>query len=419
MRTIIQNIFLITLFAVGLFACNDSTTTSTTGTSVTVPASVQNQYTLKYSGEDVDGLVDSTLYTVIIGSDSSLTIDPNPPLTDPTEEDFYETGTTQITWTNGDYAYVLSTLSDGSFNEINVLDTKNLTNNYPTFKGQFAEDTNVNGTAAVGKALVGAEVTAKCADGSGFIYSVTTRNDGSWSGKVSETSFPCAFSVTDGTQGITLTSYGMTEGVVNITPLSHLAIAIATGKNPDQWFSGTDIGIVENTFNSAIDDLKAALITAGFTLPDGSFLTEKLSIGDLWDKVLDDLAASIAASTEYNSFDQLVAAFKDGNTTIPTYTASETSGSGSYDLTITISVNGSSNEVVIEDIAKPESEEQFCSVENYSYFQEGQDSADYSWAVNSCSFSGSEGNINATLDYNYEGTVFSYTYDINYLYTAN
>ncbi|MBF6058906.1 MULTISPECIES: hypothetical protein [Thiomicrorhabdus] len=147
----VKNLLMIGFVSLSLTGCiggsttdteTDTTTSETSQTTATVPASVQNQYTLKYSGENIDGLIDQTSYTVIIASDNSLTIDSNTPLTDPTEEDFYETGTAQITWTNGDYAYVLSTNTDGSFNEINVLDTKNLTNNYPTFKGQFTEETS-------------------------------------------------------------------------------------------------------------------------------------------------------------------------------------------------------------------------------------------------------------------------------------
>ncbi|WP_319380587.1 hypothetical protein [Thiomicrorhabdus sp.] len=410
----ILNLFMLGILTLSLTACNDSSS-SNSGGGVSVPASLQNQYTLKYSGENVDGLSDGTFYTVIIGSDSSLTIDSNTPLTNPTNEDYNQSN--EITWKNGDYAYVLSAKSDGSFNEINVSDTKNLTNQVPTFKGQFAEDSNVGGTAAIGKAISGAQVTAKCANGSGFEYSVTTRNNGSWSGKIPSASFPCAFSITSG--NMTLTSFSSLEGTVNITPLTQLMIAKATAQNPNQWFNGSDINIAQNALDTAIDDLKTALTSAGFTLPDGNFLSGKFSIGDLWDKVLDDLAASIEASSQYASFDELVTAFKNGNDTIPDYTESNNSGgsSGIYDLTITTSFSGSQNTITIENIPKPASRDEFCSVENYDYFQQGQNSNEYSWQVNSCSFSGNEGNISATMNYNSQGTSYSYSYDINYLYT--
>jgi len=106
--------------------------------SATLPAAVQKQYTLVYSGAAVDGLTDKTSYTVTLDSDNQLIIG-SQTLTNPTNEDYYNQGTTDIVWASGNYRYILSTKTDGSLNEINVVDAENETNGFPTFKGQFAE----------------------------------------------------------------------------------------------------------------------------------------------------------------------------------------------------------------------------------------------------------------------------------------
>ena len=111
-----------------LSACNSSSSGGSGGGTATIPASLQAQYTLNYFDADTastpdDGLVGGQDYNVIIASDNSLTID-STVLKDPKEEGLFGTGNTEITWRNGDFAYVLSTKSDGSLNEINVFDTR-------------------------------------------------------------------------------------------------------------------------------------------------------------------------------------------------------------------------------------------------------------------------------------------------------
>ncbi|WP_319381037.1 hypothetical protein [Thiomicrorhabdus sp.] len=105
---------------------------------VTVPASVVNQYTLTYSGTDAEGLVNATDYTVVIDSQSQLTIN-GTVFANPTLEDYYNQNQQDIVWKSGDYAYILGTKPDDSFNEINLVNTANLTNGVPTFIGQLAE----------------------------------------------------------------------------------------------------------------------------------------------------------------------------------------------------------------------------------------------------------------------------------------
>lgn len=125
----------------------NTTTDQNNENSATLPAAVQKQYTLVYSGAAVDGLTDKTSYTVTLDSDDQLIIG-SKTLTNPTNEDYYNQGSTDIVWASGDYRYILSTKTDGSLNEINVVDAENETNGFPTFKGQFAETNSTTASSS-------------------------------------------------------------------------------------------------------------------------------------------------------------------------------------------------------------------------------------------------------------------------------
>jgi hypothetical protein len=56
----------------------------------------------------------------------------------------------------------------------------------------------LKGTAAIGSPIVGATVTAKCSDNSGFINAIITQANGTWSGNVANGALPCALQVTGG-----------------------------------------------------------------------------------------------------------------------------------------------------------------------------------------------------------------------------
>ncbi|MBN2646850.1 MAG: hypothetical protein JXR44_03585, partial [Thiotrichales bacterium] len=331
-----------------------------------------------------------------------------------------------------------------------------------------AEQTaDLNGTAAVGAPIVGGQVTAKCSDGSGFTTSVTTNTNGTWSGQVGLGALPCALSVNDSNRNIVLKSFTASPGLVNITPLTNLIVARATNQDPTTWFNSNAIEIAETQLTQAANALRTALNGAGFALPEGNPLNVPFVIGDNWDRVLDDLDASIQASAEIESYQALLNGFREGNNFIPSYTAANGGGNtggdtggdnggntggdtggdnggntggdtggdnggntggdtgggvdignGNYDLTLSINVQGNVTEIVVEDIAKPANQSEFCSVENYQYFQEGQ-GADVSFQINSCSFNDPVGQINATLNGNANGFPFNINYTVTYTYTLN
>ncbi|WP_331344215.1 hypothetical protein [Cellvibrio sp. UBA7661] len=189
----------------------------------------------------------------------------------------------------------------------------------------------VSGTAAVGAAIVNGTVTAKCADGSGFIQTVTTNAQGVFSGSLPLASFPCALQITDGTPAVTLHSYALTSGTVNITPLTDLLVANASTQLPSTWFQGTSWQIDSAQLQTAQNNLKTILTNANYSLPSGNFdpLTISFQIGDVWDQLLDQLQAAIDASSTLSSYADLLNLVKDGNfNSIPPKTSGGGSGTG-------------------------------------------------------------------------------------------
>ncbi|MDF2447469.1 MAG: hypothetical protein K0S46_2705 [Moraxellaceae bacterium] len=164
--------------------------------------------------------------------------------------------------------------------------------------GPASTSTTLRGTAAVGAAIVNGTLTARCADGSGFTATVTTDADGAWSGEVKNGVLPCALQISGGTPAITLHGFATSAGVTNVTPLTDLALALATTQTPATWFAGTPTTLAPATLDAAVASLQTALQNGGYTLAPGSFdpFGTAFTIGDFWDQVLDQLQAAIAAS---------------------------------------------------------------------------------------------------------------------------
>ena len=177
----------------------------------------------------------------------------------------------------------------------------------------------LSGTAAVGAAIVGGTVTARCSDGSSFTQTVTTDANGNWSGTLNSGVLPCALRVTGGTPPDTLYSYASTTGTVNITPLTTLALAQATSQQPADWFAAFDGTPVD--VDTAADEVLDALNDASFDFPatGNPFTTPFVADGTGWDGLLDDLRQAITDDPALADLDALVTLVKDGNlgTSIP------------------------------------------------------------------------------------------------------
>tara|TARA_A100001391_G_scaffold151462_3_gene109103 strand:+ start:18362 stop:20863 length:2502 start_codon:yes stop_codon:yes gene_type:complete len=171
----------------------------------------------------------------------------------------------------------------------------------------------LGGTAAVGAAIQMGTVTAQCSDGSGFTSTVTTNADGAWSGEVDSAGLPCVLTVTGGTPPVTLRGYASQAGTVNITPISDMVLALATGSADGSWVATPANWPDTATVNAKKSELLAAMSDAGFTLPAGDPFTRALVIGDDWDQVLDAIQAAIDDDPALTDYAALVTLVKDGN----------------------------------------------------------------------------------------------------------
>lgn len=125
---------------------------------------------------------------------------------------------------------------------------------------------------------------------------------------------PCAIQVTGGTPNVTLHSYATQAGVVNVTPLTDLALALATSSVPSDWFNGAT---PTATLALGVSGLEQALKDANFTLPSGSFdpftTAFDATAANEWDKLLEQLKDAIAADPSIADHAALITLIKDGN----------------------------------------------------------------------------------------------------------
>ena len=172
---------------------------------------------------------------------------------------------------------------------------------------------DLTGTAAIGEAIKDADVTASCKDGTGFKQTVKTAENGTWSGQVDESKFPCAIQVKSGEQSYH--SYATKAGNVNITPFTDLAIALATTQTPETWFKTTSPVITETQLKKAVTDLTTQLKANGYSFPaEFDLLASKFEIGDAFDKALDAFGIALTESaTSIKNYAALIDIVKSGN----------------------------------------------------------------------------------------------------------
>ena len=171
----------------------------------------------------------------------------------------------------------------------------------------------LTGTAATGAAIVGGQVAAKCAAGSG---SATTSATGAYTMAITNGALPCALRVTtsDGTvlhsvqpgAGATTASFN-----VNVTPLTEMVLAAATGQSPASFFDamGSTTAMSDSAVNDALATVKAALSAVadlGSTNPlsDELVAATSSSAGNPHDQKIDAVMAAVLA---YDAVGQAIA----------------------------------------------------------------------------------------------------------------
>ncbi|MFA7679538.1 MAG: hypothetical protein WCY07_05250 [Pigmentiphaga sp.] len=170
----------------------------------------------------------------------------------------------------------------------------------------------LSGTAAIGAPIVGGAVEVLCATGPSL--SATTDAGGNWQVSLGSHTFPCSARVQNGQPMVTLHSHAPDDGAqVNITPLTDLILAYATGQTPAAWFENRS-DVSQAALNDATDRVLAAFAAAGYTVPEGNPFTTVFEIGDVWDQLLDALGESLTAASL--SLEDVLAGFADGELSV-------------------------------------------------------------------------------------------------------
>lgn len=178
----------------------------------------------------------------------------------------------------------------------------------------FKQVVAIQGAAAEGAALVGAQVNAKCSDGSTFTTKVTTDASGKFIGQVGEQAFPCALKVTTAAPVKTYYSIATQSGTTNINLLTDISLVLASGKSGADWFASNDWANVKANLAKAQSALKESLYNLGYVLPAGELqsFTAQFQLGDAWDKLLDQINVGIS-KTPGMTYESLIGLLKSGN----------------------------------------------------------------------------------------------------------
>lgn len=173
----------------------------------------------------------------------------------------------------------------------------------------------VNGTAAIGEAIAGGSVTAKCSDGSGFLSPVLTDSKGDFSGTVAEGALPCAIKVVSQDGSIILHSLALEAGITNITPITDMIIAFASSEIPEDWFASDSPEFILSSLEDVTRTFLSSLEDAGFELPSESFdpFNHAFEINDPSDRLLDSIQLAIVGNANIDNYEALLDLFRDGN----------------------------------------------------------------------------------------------------------
>gem|GEM_PF-421025 len=119
---------------------------------------------------------------------------------------------------------------------------------------------DLSGTAAVGRALAGATITAKCATGTS---STTAGTDGSYSLRISGGALPCVLQAVSGTTTLHSVATGTgRSATANITPLTELVVAQANSGDAAALFSSFDAAAQAKVSSAALATATTSVQTA-------------------------------------------------------------------------------------------------------------------------------------------------------------
>lgn len=290
--------------------------------------------------------------------------------------------------------------------------------------------TQLSGTAAIGAPVAGATVQARCAgSGSTLLESITSAT-GTWKINTTGQSLPCAVRVSGGNlpAGQALHSVALDFSNVNITPLTDLMVANATGKLPAAWWGSNgpaDVAaITAPNVEKALNQLRSALNLSALQTLDPRTAAFTAAPKDKVDDILEALQNALATAG-LNYLALLNEASKAAFTLSPNFkltlqtayntitvggtgtgpgTGPGTGGgtSGNYTLTLDVTAYGvATPPVTITNVPKPATQNEFCADINSSSSDIGLSQSipagTGKLTINSCSFNGTVGQVAATV----------------------
>lgn len=192
---------------------------------------------------------------------------------------------------------------------------------------------NVQGVAAVGEAISGADVVAQCHNGKQYFIDggVKTNAKGEWSGFIDDSDFPCVLQLSNGAPNVELTSIVYQEGIANITPITSVVLAMATKNATLGWLDDANEwprveDVLEQT-QALLEVLQAkAYISFDFATEEDPFTVSFQANGQGWDKLLDNMRslADLNSTVTKISYSELInKAAKDELSDLPNNTTEE------------------------------------------------------------------------------------------------
>ena len=303
------------------------------------------------------------------------------------------------------------------------------------------DDPQLSGTAAIGAPVAGATVQARCAgSGSTLLESITSAN-GTWQINAAGQSLPCAVRVSGGNlaAGQALHSVALDFSNVNITPLTDLMVANATGKLPATWWGSTgptDVAsLTAASVEKALGQLRTALNLPALQTLDPRTAAFKAAPKDKVDDILEALQSALttagvsysallneaakAAFTLSSGFQLTLQTAYNTITIGGTGTGTGGSASGKYTLTIDVTAAGVAvPAVTITNMDKPANQSEFCDEIASSSSDSGLSKAippeTGKLTINSCSFNGTTGQVSATLSTTSSAITLPYAITYNY-----
>lgn len=162
--------------------------------------------------------------------------------------------------------------------------------------------TQLAGIAAVGAPIANGAVQVRCAGATSAVLQTTTSATGAWQVNTTGQALPCAARVSGGNlpAGQALHSVALEFGTLNLTPLTDLIVANATGRAPGLWWGSTGPADLASFsapgVSKALNQVRSALGLAPLQTLDPRTVAFTATPKDAVDAMLEALQKTLATS---------------------------------------------------------------------------------------------------------------------------